>query len=162
MRISTIAVLLSGALALSCGGDVAPDAPRTTSEEETPGIKDPDDLDPVTAQIYIDNVQVGTGVDMNGKVPTEKRTDRFAPGDTVYLSMEVTDAPAGSRVRVTLLDEDTNEEVWSEEADVPAGQSYINFALDGDELEPGPYRAEVIIGDERVAVHSIELVERAA
>ncbi|MGD8377043.1 MAG: hypothetical protein PVF68_12960 [Acidobacteriota bacterium] len=162
MRIPTIAVLLLGAVALSCGGDVAPDAPRTTSEDEIPGTTDPDDLDPITAQMYIDNVQVGTGLDMNGKVPADQRTDRFAPGDTVCLSMEVTDAPAGSRVRVTLFNEDTSEQVWSEEADVPAGQSYINFTVEADEMDPGPYRAEVIIGDEQVAVHSIELLEQAA
>ena len=157
------AIVLVCAAAVGCGGGEAePDATLETSDQEIQGASDRDDLDPVTAQSYVDHVQVGTSVDVNGKVADGMESDRFSPPETIFVSMEVTDAPAGSLIRLTLFDDAGDQEVWTEELPVQAGVSHLYFSLDADDIEPGAYRAEVIIGDERVAVRRLQRVEPAA
>jgi hypothetical protein len=112
------------------------------------------------ARRHVDHVRLGSGLDREGQVPIELVTGTFASGCLIYMSMEVTDALAGSRVRVTLLDKDTTEPMWSEEQSIPSGRSYVAFNL-GDRLPRGSYRAQLIIGDETVARREFEIVERS-
>jgi len=161
-----LAVLAATALSASCGpqapGDAEPGAITETSRMEIPGAHSPDDLDPLTAQRWIDNVHLGRALDTSGKVPVAEEADRFATGEDVLLSMEVTDAPAGSIIQVAVFNSETQQNTWSDEKAVPAGQSHLNFSLSGDDLSPGRYRAEIIIGDETVAKRRFEVVPKVA
>lgn len=140
---------------IGCGlmqSDVEPGATATTSASEIPGTHSPADLDPITAARWIDDVRVGRKVDANGQVPKVDVTDTFAADDRINLSMEVTDAPSGSVVAVTVVNKTTGQRVWSQEKPVEAGRSHLNFILSASELGPGGYGAEVRVGDEPVAL----------
>jgi hypothetical protein len=139
-----------------------PGATPGTSETELDGRESGTDLNPLKAQTYVDYVRMGYGVDPEGKVPDDMRGDNFADADTVYVSMEVTDAPAGSNVQLSIYDKATNERVWSETRTVMAGRSHLNFAIDAAKLAKGNYRADVIIGDETVANREFEVDDTRA
>jgi hypothetical protein len=134
-----------------------PEAPPSTSQEEIPGTTSPSDLSAPTAQSYVDDVYVGRQVDPNGEIPESQRSDSFRTGEKVVVGMEVTDAPAGSAVRVTVQDADSNNQVWTAERDVPAGRTHMHFSIDEGKLPRGKYRAKVIIGDETVAERDFEV-----
>src|SRR5688572_8441210 len=76
------------------------DTAAVTSEKEIPATDREGDLNPVEAQTMIDDVTIGKEVGADGMIATENQGDDFAPGDTVYLTMNVADAPAGSAVKV--------------------------------------------------------------
>jgi len=131
------------------------------SDQELPGSHSPGDLDPLTARGYIDDVRLGHALDPEGKVPTERETSVFHPRDDVHLSMEVTDAPAGSEVLVSVYDATTHALVWSDRKVVKPGRSYLDFVID-DDLEPGRYETHVIIGDEVAANRPFQVVAGSA
>ena len=135
----------------------APDAPPSTSQEEIPGTSAPSDLAPPTAQSYGDDVVIGHQVDPSGQIPQDQRSDSFRTGEKVLVGMEVTDAPAGSAIRVTVENADSNSQVWTAERDVPAGRTHMHFSIDEGKLPRGKYRAMVIIGDETVAERDFEV-----
>jgi hypothetical protein len=137
---------------------VEPGATTRVSQGEIPGRQSPSDLSPITAQRYVDEVRLGRGLDPEGQVPRDLVSQTFASGSPIYLSMEVTDAPAGSLIQASLLDAATAEKVWSAQKSVPAGQSYLSFKVD-DSLPRGSYRAQLIIGDETVALREFEVIE---
>jgi hypothetical protein len=150
------------ALTIGCGTGqdepevVEPGATRTTAQGELPGDHAADDLNPVTAQRWVDHVRMGRGLDADGKVPDDMATDEFASHDPIWVSMEVTDAPVGSKIRLTVQDPDTNKTVWTAEKAVEPGASHLGFSI--DDLAPGTYLAQVVIGDERVADRRFQVV----
>ncbi len=154
--------LMGGLLLAGCGssprGSVEPGATAAVSESEIPGRHSPDDLDPLTAQRFVDHVRLGRDVDVEGQVPPQLVARTFATGSPIYVSLEVTDAPAGSLIQVALVDSATTEQVWSDRKPVPAGRSYLSFKVD-DRLPLGSYLARVTIGDETVARREFEVVE---
>ena len=147
------------AVALTCFGchlgqsGVEEGATTGTADGEIPGTRSPNDLDPITAELWIDDVRVGRGLDINGQVPIADVTDTFSEKATIHVSMEVTDAPAGSMVMMTVSDP-AGVRLWSEEKPVSPGLSHLSFSLSGSELGPGDYRAELIVGDELVKSRS--------
>jgi hypothetical protein len=167
MRAFTGALLVSAcALCAGCGQDnldsyVEPGATTAASAIEISGHNSPNDLDPLTAARYIDHVRLGRGLDAEGQVPRDFVASGFHPGEAIQLSMEVTDAPAGSIVRVSVREVDTNRETWVQEKKVAPGKSYLSFAI-STELLPSDYRADVIIGDEVVADKKFQVLERQA
>jgi hypothetical protein len=89
----------------------------------------------------IDQLWLGFALDLDGRVAAGCSASKFAPGDPIHLSMKVSEARAGSTVRVAVRDVVTNRVAWNEERPVPAGPSAVTFAI-GRKLLPGRYRAE--------------------
>jgi hypothetical protein len=153
------AALALAALSIGCAGSdpqpTEPGATPTTADSELPGDNSASDLDPLTAERWVDHVRVGRGLDPDGKVPDHMATDAFGSDEEVWISMEVTDAPVGSRIRINVQDPDTRQTVWTAEKAVEPGASHLGFSI--DDLAPGEYRAEVVIGDERVADRTFQV-----
>lgn len=165
------ALLLAVGLIAACSGSTQqseqstyrePGATTGTSESELPGSESASDLNPLQAQRYVDYVRMGYGVDADGKVPQEMRGDNFADDDTVHVSMEITDAPAGSNVQLSIYDKTTNQRVWTDTKTVMAGRSHLSFAIDAGKLAKGNYRTDVIMGDETVANREFEVSDTRA
>jgi hypothetical protein len=93
----------------------------------------------------IDQMRLGFGLDLEGKVSSGCTASKFAMRDPIHFSMQVTDAPAGSVVRVSVRDAATQHVAWSEERPAPAGRSYLTFEI-GRGLAEGRYRAETTLG----------------
>jgi hypothetical protein len=151
-------------LCLGCGlgTEVENGATTRAADQEIPGTHAPDDLDPYTAQRWIDHVMVGRELDVNESVPSAGVTNSFATDDQIHVSMEVTDAPAGSVVAMTVINGLTGEQVWHEEKPIQAGRSHLAFSLDADDLGAGRYRAAVTVGDEEVANRAFVVNESKA
>ncbi|MGH9869516.1 MAG: hypothetical protein ACREAA_15290 [Candidatus Polarisedimenticolia bacterium] len=151
-------VIAGFCLTLLCVGcdfmrsDVEEGATTTTSASEIPGTHSPGDLNPITAAQWVDHVKIGRKVDAGGEVPQVDVTDTFGADERIHVSMEVTDAPSGSVVAVTVVNKTTGQRVWSQQKSVEAGRSHLNFNLNASELGPGGYGAEVRVGDEQVAL----------
>jgi hypothetical protein len=138
--------------------DDADDTAATTSEKEVAGTNQPGDLNPVEAQTMVDDVTIGKKVGADGMIATEDQGDDFAPGDTVYVTMKVADAPAGSAVKVAWYGPGETK-INDEEKSVPTGQQYLTFQADTSSWKKGDYRAEVWIGDEKVNTQQFQIVD---
>lgn len=128
----------------------------TTSE--VPGTKSPNDLNPVQAQAFIDDVTIGHEIGADGAIPTGKTGDNFAPGETVQIAMKVKDAPASSAVKVVFNGKD-NAKVGEETKQVPAGAKYLSFSKDTKGWPKGDYSADIWIGDEKVNTQHFQIVD---
>ena len=160
MRVQAFVILGLVAALAGCTTDRPyrePNAPPTTSKAELPGTSSESDLSAVTAERYVDDVYLGHRVDPTGEIPQDQRSERFRKGEDVVIGMEVTDAPAGSAIRVTVQSADSEQQVWTAERPVPAGQTHMHFDVDENKLSQGKYRAKVIIGDETVAERDFEV-----
>ena len=138
----------------------ADDTATTTSEQEVAGTDQPGDLNPVEAQTMVDDVTIGKKVGADGMIATEDQGDDFAPGDTVYITMNAADAPAGSAVKVAWYGPGETK-INEEEKSVPTGTQYLTFQADTGSWAKGDYRAEVWIGDEKVNTQQFQIVDAA-
>lgn len=136
-----------------------PTATQATTSEIA-GTTSPNDLNPVQAQSFIDDVTIGHEVGADGTVPAGKTGDDFAPGEMVYITMKVKDAPAGSAVKV-VFNGTNNASVGEETKDVPAGATFISFSKDTKGWPKGDYSADVWIGDEKVNTQHFQVVDAA-
>jgi Tfp pilus assembly protein PilZ len=133
--------------------------PRVT-ETEQPGTTRPADLSPIKAEARIDDVALGHALGADGAIATNRTGDDFEPGKPVYVAMEVADTPADSAVKVVWVG--PNETRLGEEVKrVAAGTRYLNFSAGNTGTwATGDYRAEVWIGDEKVASEQFNIVAR--
>jgi hypothetical protein len=167
MRSILLTVVAAG-LAFACSprqADQAQPNPdeqtATVSESETAGVDQPGDLNPVEAQMRIDDVTLGHEVGPDGAILEGQTGDDFAPGQMVYLAMEVGDTPAGSAIKVAWFgpgETRINEETQT----VPAGATYVHFHTATDGWQLGDYRGEVWVGDEKVNTQQFQIVEPEA
>jgi hypothetical protein len=130
----------------------------TTSE--IAGTTSPNDLNPVQAQSFIDDVTIGHEVGADGAIPAGKTGDDFAPGQTVYITMKVKDAPANSAVKIVYNGKD-NAKVGEETKQVPSGATYLSFEKSTKGWAKGDYTADVFIGDEKVNTQHFQVVDAA-
>ena len=137
--------ILAAAVTLRCS-EPEPGATTEVVEQEIPGTHDSRDLDPLTAHLWIDDVRLDGAV----------TPGRFGTGDTVLVSMRVTDAPSGSVVKVMILDAGSRE-VWADERQVRPKDPRLNFTVTGQRLGEGTYEARVLVGDEVVARRHFEV-----
>jgi hypothetical protein len=132
----------------------------STARTEQPGTGRPGDVNPVEAQMWLDDFTIGNNVQTDGSIAMGDQGDDFAPGEKVFVSMEVGDAPAGATVRVDFLREDDEDRpVATTESVVPADAHYLSFEADTTGWMLGDYRAEVWVGDERVNEQHFQVVE---
>ncbi|HKH49434.1 MAG TPA: hypothetical protein VKM72_32600 [Thermoanaerobaculia bacterium] len=151
-------------LGIACKGqeqaevDDPDDTATTVTEQEIPGVNSPGDLNPVEAQTMIDDVTIGHKVTPEGTIAAEDQGDDFAPGETVNITMEVGDVPAGSAVKVVWYGPGETR-INDEQKTVEAGASYLAFQTDTASWQKGDYRAEVWIGDEKVNTQQFQIVD---
>jgi len=134
-------------------GDIK--SPATT---EKPGISKPGDVSPPVAQAMVDDVNIGVAVDSNGRVPAASGPDNFLPGEDIYLTMDVSDAPPGTAIRVVWIGPG-DKPIDTQIQKVAAGVSTLKFVKQGTRSwQPGDYRAEVWVGDEKVNDEVFDIV----
>ena len=135
------------------------DTAATASEQEVPATDREGDLNPVEAQTMIDDVTIGKQVGADGMIATENQGDDFAPGETVHLTMNVADAPAGSSVKVVWFGPG-EQQVGEQVKQVETGAKYLTFeTADTNSWQKGDYRAEVWVGDEKVNTQQFQIVD---
>ena len=93
----------------------------------------------------LDQVRLGFGLDLAGRVSPGCAANTFALRDPIHLSMQVTGAKPGSTVSVSISEVVTNRVAWREDRLVPPGGSYQTFAI-GRGIALGRYRAESTLG----------------
>ena len=130
----------------------------TTSE--IAGTQSPNDLNPIRAQAYIDDVTIGHEVAADGTIPAGKTGDDFAPGQAVNITMQVKDAPAGTAVKVVFYGPG-EKNVGEETKNVAGGEKFLAFKKDTAGWPKGDYRAEVWAGDEKVNTQQFQIVDAA-
>lgn len=138
--------------------DDADDTATMTSEQEQAGVDTPGDLNPVEAQTMIDDVTIGKQAGADGMIAAENQGDDFAPGETVYITMNAADAPASSAVKVVWYGPGETK-INEEEKTVQSGSQYLTFQADTASWEKGDYRAEIWIGDEKVNTQQFQIVD---
>ena len=129
------------------------------STSEIPSTTSPNDLSPVKAQMFIDDVTIGHEVGADGTIPAGKTGDDFAPGETVNIAMKVNDAPVGSAVKVVFFG--PGEKNLGEETKQTSGAKFLTFQKSTKGWAKGDYRADVFIGDEKVNTQQFQVVDAA-
>ena len=125
---------------------------------EKPGISQPGDVSPPVAQAMVDDVNVGLAVASDGHVLAGSSPDNFLPGEDIYLTMDVSDAPAGTAIRVVWIGPG-DKQIATQAKTVAAGASTLKFVKqDTQSWKPGDYRAEVWVGDEKVDDERFDIV----
>jgi hypothetical protein len=136
-------------------------APTQASEKEAPGTHQPNDLNPVEAQIRIDDVTIGHNVGADGTIAAADQGDDFAPGDPIFIAMKVGDAHAGSAVKVVWYGPG-DVKLKEEDKTVNQGDRYLSFeAANTGSWEKGDYRAEVWIGDAKVNQQEFNITDKS-
>lgn len=165
IRVLMLALAVTAILVYGCKkteeamtGSVETATAATTSE--IPGTTSPNDLNPVRAQAYIDDVTIGHEVGADGKIPADKTGVDFAPGQTIHIAMQVKDAPAGTAVKVVFYGPG-EKKVGEETKTVAGGETFMTFGKDTKGWPKGDYRAEVWTGDEKVNTQQFQIVEKS-
>lgn len=170
MKASKLLALLFAAmlpLSVACKGtsdhaetDDADDTATQTTEQEISGTNQPNDLNPVEAQTMVDDVTIGHKVGTDGMIAAADQGDDFAPGDPIYVTMKVGDAPANSEVKLAWYGPGETK-IKDDSKTVTQGQSYLTFeATDTASWQKGDYRAEIWIGDEKVNQQQFQIVDK--
>lgn len=161
MKSKLLVVCMAVMLVLALGAcrEEASEAPMETSTTEVPGIGGANDVSPINAQTWIDDVTIGHQLNTDGSVMTGEGGDDFAPGDPIYIAMEVGDAPEGAAVKVMWYAPGETPIGTGEEKSVQPGQKYLNFTADSTGWQLGDYRAEVWVGDEKVNQQQFQIVQ---
>lgn len=136
------------------------DTAMAATEQEVAGMDQPNDLNPVEAQTMVDDVTIGKKVGADGMIAAEDQGDDFAPGDKVYVTMKVGDAPAGSEVKLSWYGPGETK-ISDDSKKVVTGESYMTFEADTASWAKGDYRAEIWIGDEKVNQQQFQIVDAA-
>lgn len=152
------ALALVGALACAPGADEeeAPaDQEQPAAEAETA-----EEAGALEAERWLDDFSIGGEVDPRGAIPAEAARDRFSPGETVYVSMAVDDAPADAAVHVVFYDA-SGRKVAEDEKKVPAEALYLYFdSGDTANWPPGDYRVEIAVDGEVVDERALTLAAK--
>lgn len=74
-------IVLAASLAIGCGSDpVEPGATTATHDQEIPGTHAPNDLDPITAQRWVDDVRLGKALGQDGCLSPAPTYPTVPPG----------------------------------------------------------------------------------
>lgn len=138
--------------------DDAEDTAPAPMEREAAGVDQSSDLNPVEAQMMVDDVTIGKMAGADGMIALENQGDDFAPGETVVIAMNISDAAAGSAVKVAYFGPGETR-VGDQEKPIAEGAKYLTFEQDTTGWAKGDYRAEVWIGDEKVNIQQFQIVD---
>lgn len=134
--------------------DTAEPTPDADTAQATPE-------EPQQSTDWVGDVTLGTDVGADDTVPAEAVTDRVPRGEIAFLSVAVSEPPAGAQLRVTFLGPDG--EVVAEDGKRVSPDGSAVFVSSGPTADwaAGSYRVQVWVGSERVAERIFELVEDA-
>lgn len=165
MRSKLVIIAAASSLVLALGCKKTDEAATGSAEtataastSEIAGTQSPNDLNPVRAQAFIDDVTIGHEIGADGAIPTGKTGDYFAPGQTIQLAMKVKDAPANTAVKVVYFGPG-EKQVGEETKQVPAGATYMSFSKETKGWPKGDYRADIFAGDEKVNSQQFQIVD---
>jgi hypothetical protein len=130
------------------------EATPAVSEKERPGTSQPNDLAPATAQARIDEIKLGSTTGADGAVANED--DDIVPGETVHLSMQVGDTPAGSAIKV-VWSGPNDARIGDEIKTVNAGERFAKFHRATNGWAEGDYKVDIFLGDEKVGTEAFEI-----
>src|SRR5688572_8199335 len=138
----------------------AEDTAPAVVEKEAAGTDHPSDLNPVEAETMIDDVTIGKMTSGDNTIMPDRQGDDFAPGETVFISVNVSDAAAGSVVKILYFGPG-EAKVAEKEAPIHEGAKYVALEADTTGWAPGDYRAEVWLGDEKVNTQHFNITSAA-
>ncbi|HUP42813.1 MAG TPA: hypothetical protein VM599_06335 [Thermoanaerobaculia bacterium] len=114
----------------------------------------------VEAERWLGGFTVGREVDPQGAISVDSLATEFSPGETIYVSMAIGDAPADAAVHVVFFDPQGGK-VAEDEKKVPAEARFLYFDS-GDTAHwlAGEYRVELsvdgeVVGEERVTLAAL-------
>lgn len=107
----------------------------------------------------VDQVNLGFGLDREGRVAPGCVASTYSLHDPIHLSMQVNDAASGSVVQVSIRNVATQALAWSETRTVTTGRSSLTFAI-GRELAVGRYRVETTLGGVATSPREFAVHER--
>jgi hypothetical protein len=111
---------------------------------------------PMRTLPWVSDFRLGAALGKSGRLTQLK--DEFAPGEPVYLSMQVNDVPRGTVVGIYWYGPN-NLTLGYETQTVSSGQARLRFGQsDTRGLPEGAYRAEVWIGDDRIQVQHFDIL----
>lgn len=113
---------------------------------------------PLRTLPWVSDFRLGAELDKTGRLKQLK--SEFAPGEPVYLSMQVNDVPRGAVVGIYWYGPN-NLTLGYETQTVSSGQARLRFAQSDTRGWPqGAYRAEVWIGDDKIQVKHFDILAR--
>jgi hypothetical protein len=104
---------------------------------------------------WVSDFRLGTKPDQTGRL-TQFRNE-FSPDEPIYLSMQVNEVPR-STIVTSYWYGPSNLTLGYETQTISSGQSRLRFVrTDTREWQPGAYRVEVWIGNDKIGAKSFEL-----
>lgn len=114
------------------------------------------------ALLWLDDVATGGEVDPRGAIAEGSAREGFRPGETIYVSMAVADAPTEAAVHVVFYGA-SGERVAEDEKKVPAAASFLYFdSGDTTNWPAGSYRVEIFVDGEVVEERALTLLPSAS
>jgi len=141
LEVSRLRLLLTGALAVGLSLTTLTSCAEARAVSVSSGL--------------VDQVHLGFGLDREGRVTPGCVASTYSLNDPIHLSMQVSDAAAGSVVQVSIRNVVTKDLAWSEARPVTSGRCSLTFAI-GRKLPTGRYRMETTLGG--VATNAREFV----
>ncbi len=156
-----VAASMAALLAIGCREEASEARPET-STTEVAGVGSPNDVSPINAQTWVDDVTIGHQIGADGAMVTGQGGDDFAPGQPIHISMKVDDAPQNTAVKLVWYGPNETK-IGEESKNVAPGQQYLTFSTtDTKTWAKGDYRAELWVGDEKVNTQQFQIVDAAA
>jgi hypothetical protein len=156
---NSLAVLLTLALPLAAGCRQNVHE-ATDNSLGTPYSASAQHLDPIKAHNMVSDVTLGKKISPDGNITSADQANRFAPGEPIYIEMKVGGAPAGTAVKVDWYD--ANEQKVAEDLKAVGKKAkFVDFQAKNATTWPqGDYKAEVWIGDQKVASQQFSIVDK--
>ncbi|MGH9458735.1 MAG: hypothetical protein ACRD2J_13975 [Thermoanaerobaculia bacterium] len=151
--------LILAAILLALAACAREEVPTTPSATEVSGTTAIQDVNPITAQSWLDGFALGSEVGPEGTIAEGAAKNEFAPGDPIHVTMEVGDAPPASAVKVVWIGPG-DAPVGDEIRNVAGGQEQMHFqAPDTTAWPAGAYRVEVWVADENVSTQQFRIIQ---
>lgn len=155
MRFALTAVLCTAVMA--CDREPA-HAPPIAPTAEVPGTTAAADVAPAVAQSYVDDIRFAPGARRAATTQFAYDANTFLSGEPVTLGMNVQDAPAGTAVKVIWYG--PKGRMNAETKQVRARGERLEFSTgETSAWGVGKGRAEVWVGDEKIADTEFELTQ---
>jgi hypothetical protein len=157
---------LSGRLTLSgllvvgaaCGREAPAPSPSPSPAPSQPAAA----VAPAEAvrEVVLRSLAIGKSINPDGSVAAA--VDTFAPGEPVFVSLDVQPISPGTEVRLAWRGP-AGQDNGEEELVVPTGARFVNFkARDTSGWAPGEHRLEVSLGGAPVGAKAFRIVGAAA
>jgi hypothetical protein len=111
---------------------------------------------PMRTLPWLANFELGTAPDEHGVLT--RLTNEFSPGEPIYLSMKVNEAPRGTVV-TTYWYGPSNVTLGHETKNLSPDEERLRFVQDNTlDWQPGAYRAEIWIGNIKLKERHFKIV----